>query len=352
MSSPASKSAPVPAKVPLRRSGAPSGTSFPAAAAAAGQRRSGAPLAPSPEGMQDFLNVLRRRALPAQISDESLPRVQEMLLHCIMDCYRDRVKPVQSVVQRRLRENRGGEAIAQALLPLCAREPDRYRIVPPMHGEQPVVLLMNEPPWFAGWFDCESPETNNDLWPTGLSGVAWQGLRQFLSDSANCLPVQPHEAALQLHQQNLPFLQNHSVTDIESIVRSCLARQWLTDGGPENCLRPAGCTLNSGETNAKAGTNNANAEVEATSPAETGCEASAEADAKKDEDSLKHDSDMGEDQDDVAVGLLKLMQRFPDGITLSLLKKHHIETRCGHDLSEEAFSCTTLAKVFNLPQRT
>merc|ERR1712008_421059 len=241
-----------------------------------------------------------------------------------------------STVQRRLRENRGGEAAAQALLPLCAREPDRYRIVPPMHGEQPVVLLTNEPPWFAGWLDFEGQETTYSYIETGLSFEVWEGLRRFLGDDANCLPVQPREAALELHQQNLPFLQNHSLAEIENKVRLGLAQRWLMVDG-ENCLRPAGLTTNSGENSAKAATSRAEAEVEVTIKAAKGCEVCAKVIAKKDGESLHGDSDMVEDQDELAVGLLKLMQRFPDGVSLSLLKKHHIETRCGHNLSEEAF---------------
>jgi len=309
-------------------------TSLPAVAPVAGARRLGAPLAPSPAGMQDFLNVLRRRPLPAQISDECLPRVQEMLLHCIMDCYRDRIKPMQSSVQRRLRENRGGEAAAQALLPLCAREPDRYRIVPPMHGEQPVVLLIDEPPWFAGWLDSEGPETIHGHTETNLSFEVWEGLRQFVSDDANCLPVQACAAALELRQRSLPFLQNRSLTEIQTMVRLAILRGWLIDCG--NCLRPAGLASDTATTS-EAGT-----EVEVT--------IGAEVIAKEDGDSPHRDSGMVEEQDDLAVGLLKLMQRFPDGISLSLLKKHHIEAHCRQNLSEEATRCPILAKVFNLPQ--
>lgn len=125
------------------------------------------------KGANDFLLVLKRRPLPAEFTGAVLQMVQSVILDCIISMYEDGVKPVLGVVQSRLREGsqmpegqfrdmiksiRDIHLVIQALLPLCARDPENYAIVPPVPGAQPVILLAKEPQWFQGW-DLQSQST-------------------------------------------------------------------------------------------------------------------------------------------------------------------------------------------------
>jgi len=106
----------------------------------------------SPPNVDDFLEVLRRRPLPKNLTGDTRVSVCTAIKTCILSLYRDRIEPKTSNVRRRLSNcPRHGRLAVQALLPLCARETELFRVVPPMSGEQPVILLKREPQWFSGW---------------------------------------------------------------------------------------------------------------------------------------------------------------------------------------------------------
>jgi len=289
---------------------------------------------PSPEDAQDFLDVLRRRALPAEISDERLPQVQQMLLQCVMGLYQDRIKPVQHVLRKRLQETCPFEIAAKALLPLCSREPTLYRILPPFLGEQPVVLLVEEPMWFAGWVDVEGPDDN-------YSDDVWKSLEQYLCEHAVRFHAQPHQAACELRDLNLPFLQQLSLAEIEHVVRLCIGHRTLlvlVEDQQGLCLVT---TRKLGESDGNAGKAPANTGTDSdTGVAKDGL-------ASTTPNSTKHASDTIVDRDDLAVVLLQLMQRYPEGVSLSLLKQS-VQIHCGRNLNEATFGCTKLVEVFKL----
>ena len=179
-----------------------------------------APPGLTPEGVQDFLKVLRRRALPVAVAGEQKAKLEQLISACVRSLYTDRIRPVQSVVQRRLRERACGEEGIQALLPLCARDVDQYRILPPVHGEQPVILLAAEPRDFGGWIDVEAAEG-------GYSQDVWDAFSAFLSDESPALPGQPYQAALELRERSLPRLRGLSLAELEHVVRLALGNRRL-----------------------------------------------------------------------------------------------------------------------------
>jgi len=52
--------------------------------------------------------------------------------------------------------------------------------------------------------------------------------------------------------------------------------------------------------------------------------------------------------EDLAVGMLKVLQEFPQGLLLSQVKPH-LQAKCGQALSEASFGCSKLQEVFRMP---
>jgi len=188
-----------------------------------------ASLMPSLEGMNDFLNVLRRRPLPPELLEQDkLAIYQSLVSSTVLGCYRDRLRPTQAQLQRRLRERGCSEPCVQALLPLCARDsPDFYQIQPPMRGEQPVIYLNKAPRWFEGFVEVEAAEESKPAEKSKdlLTPEVWETFEHILRDDYICLPGQPYQAAIEL--KRVPRFQNLSVGDLERMVRLAMGKRSL-----------------------------------------------------------------------------------------------------------------------------
>lgn len=64
---------------------------------------------------------------------------------------------------------------------------------------------------------------------------------------------------------------------------------------------------------------------------------------------VESESGLGDitDSEDLAVVMLQLTQRFPDGVSLSLMKQH-VQAHCKRNLNEAAFKCSKLTEIFKL----
>lgn len=286
--------------------------------------------------MQDFLNVLRRRALPAEITEERRQKVNKNLYSCVMSLYRDRIRPVQSTLQRRLRESSLSDTVVLAVLPLCAREPETYRIMPPMQGQQPVILLVEEPSWFVGWVDVENPENP-------YSSDAWEAFLSFLRSENAVLPCQPYQAAMELRRRNLPHLQKLSLGELEHVIRLALGRAWLKHHG--DSLKPVHVANQLiAYDQARRSWQSKDQSFELKADLDTAKSKAAGLASSVQEGGLPGDI---KDGDDLTVVLLQLMQRFPNGVALSLMK-HYVQSYCKRNLNEAHFKCSKLAEVFKL----
>jgi len=112
---------------------------------------------PTLEGLNDFLNVLRRRPMPVELQpEEQLAMFKNAISACILSLYKDRIRPTLGQLQRKLREKGLPEPAVSVSLPVCAHDAPRlYQIQPPMRGEQPTVYLNKAPRWFQGFLDDE-----------------------------------------------------------------------------------------------------------------------------------------------------------------------------------------------------
>lgn len=278
------------------------------------------------EIMNEFMLILRRRTLPMDFTEEKRQQIHNVIFSCVQSLYRDRIKPVQSHVQRRLRERGQSEQIIRLLLPLCARE-SQYSLLPPVHGEQPIILLTTEPPWFEGWVDVEDPvgDYNQDV---------WDDLVSFLLGDGVVLPQKPYLAAVELRQRNIRHLQSLTLGEIEHVVRLALGERRLL-APHEGQLRPTRIVQQIQSQD----------RGERSKPLEAGSGKVKQVSGGSQDSGWLSDI---EDRDDLTVVLLHLMQRFPDGLSLSRIKPH-LRLLCQRNLNEAAFECSQLAEVFKLP---
>jgi len=291
--------------------------------------------APTPEGVQDFLNVLRRRPLPPDWEQELRGVVQK----CLISLYRDRIRPTQYQVQRRLLESGCSEPIVQALLPFCAREPEQYKILPPMHGKQPVILLVAEPPWFVGWVDVDAPEGD-------YSQDVWDALAALFRDGTT-LPVQPYQAALELKGHDVPHLQSLSLGELEHVIRLALGRRQLLfqHSGRLRLDCVGKVQRESADTTfvAKAPRHNP-ASVDDVKlklpPMPTATPPQVVSSRRGFAGDLQDICDWG-------FVLIQLAQSFPDGITLSSMRQQ-VQSHCQRQPRAVGFQCSKIAEAFHL----
>mmetsp|Transcript_43328 Transcript_43328/g.80822 ORF Transcript_43328/g.80822 Transcript_43328/m.80822 type:complete len:617 (+) Transcript_43328:91-1941(+) len=115
---------------------------------------------------EQYAEIARARPLPASLVGGQLERFRSNVLSVVEGLYRDRISPDLGEVQRRLRRSGWGTLDVQAVLPVCAREPDTYELVLPTPDEPLRILLRSQPPGLHGWVDADmTPNMNSqDVW--------------------------------------------------------------------------------------------------------------------------------------------------------------------------------------------
>jgi len=297
---------------------------------------------PSEAGVNDFLNVLRRRRLPTELAamtQDQQNYLQGVIHSCIASLYGDRIKPVQSQVQRRLREGGGtSEAVLSAILPLCARLPDLFRIMPPMQGEQPVILLTHDPRWFRGWIDPQSP---ND----GYAPEVWDAFIAAMRTGTRSLPTPHFRAAEALRSRGVPHLAELALGELEHIVRLALgSRRLLEHHGDSFRLArhvvaptvvPAAPVV-APKGPARAGFGGAGPDVAPRAPVLQLAEP-APAAASPDE--------AGDDIIDITGVLCEIMTEFPKGAPFYQIKQH-FRSKCHCSLGDASLRCLAITEAF------
>jgi hypothetical protein len=205
--------------------------------------------------------------------------------------------------------------------------------MPPSASRLPIILLVKEPKWFEGFVDVESPDDN-------YSADAWSALSSFLNDDNIVLPSQAYQAALELRQLYLPHVQCLALGEVEHMVRLAMGKRKLLMHHGDG-LKPARVAKQL-ETREKEKRINPKKDSDAKKTAK----ANKTIVASKTVDS---ESGLGDitDSEDLAVVMLQLTQRFPDGVSLSLMKQH-VQAHCKRNLNEAAFKCSKLTEIFKL----
>eukprot|EP00929_Paragymnodinium_shiwhaense_P117470 TRINITY_DN8808_c0_g1_i1.p1 TRINITY_DN8808_c0_g1~~TRINITY_DN8808_c0_g1_i1.p1 ORF type:complete len:670 (+),score=127.00 TRINITY_DN8808_c0_g1_i1:57-2066(+) len=195
--------------------GAQSGISLPAGMCT-GLAYTAHMMIPDPAIVKDFLTILEQRRLPAALTEEIQEQGRTEILAVVLSFYADRIRPTLSRVQQRLRERQLDNMVVQALLPLCAREPDTYTIWPPVGGEQPVVYLVTEPSSFIGWVNPQVPDNFYDT-------VTWRALCVRLNKGVT-YPADPFRAAEAMRKEKIDdAISKLSLGEVEHIIRLSIA---------------------------------------------------------------------------------------------------------------------------------
>mmetsp|Transcript_4720 Transcript_4720/g.11008 ORF Transcript_4720/g.11008 Transcript_4720/m.11008 type:complete len:656 (+) Transcript_4720:113-2080(+) len=322
------------------------------AAATSSSPKSQASRGPTTAGIQDFLAVLRRRPLPPKVTEEVRLRLEKQINTCLLSLYRDRILPSQGQVQRLLRESKCEEAALQALLPICARLPELYHILPPMNGEQPVILLVQEPPWFEGWVDVEAAEGN-------YAPEVWQALAALLRDDDFTLPAHPYLAAAELRRRNPPHLRCLTSGELEHVVRLALGRRILCHHG--DFLRPARVVRAMEAHRGRAGSAALSPLEASTEPVGAKSNSQARnvslAAAMQPPGQEKKGSSLAgvaqrlpsggiAEKDELAVVLQELLTQFPNGTSISRMKEHLQVAQRHRSLNDALFTSSKLAESF------
>lgn len=134
---------------------------------------------------QELVDNLRLRPMPqALAADERAERFKGAVLSCVESLYRDRIAPRLQEVQRRLRSSGWNSADVQAILLICAREPDRYELGISAAGDSSRIYLRNRPRWFKGWIDPDAPSNN-------YPQATWATFRRLCEQLLSCNRIEP-----------------------------------------------------------------------------------------------------------------------------------------------------------------
>jgi hypothetical protein len=144
----------------------------------------------SPGRAQDFLQVLRKRALPGKVAERQ-KELTSLARECVLDLYRDRVRPVHKLVEERVLQRHEGELCARYLTQLCAKADGLFHVVPGTTAQQHLIFLVEEPSWFASWADVEKSVGD-------FGHEVWRTFAAFLARERGPFPGQPFQAALEL----------------------------------------------------------------------------------------------------------------------------------------------------------
>jgi len=143
-------------------------------------------------------------------SDDELERCQAVLNNCIESLYFERVEPSLGEVQRRLRELGWSQSELQLVLPLCARESERYDVRSPKKGKSVLILFRNPPTWFRGWVE---PDDCHALTPE-----VWGAFVEYLNGSI-VLKGSINAAAQSLRQSATPLLRRLTLGELRDLIR-------------------------------------------------------------------------------------------------------------------------------------
>lgn len=222
--------------------------------------------------------------------------------------YEDRIKPMANYVKGRLKERSVPELIVKSFVELYAQHPDLFLVQQPSQtqsGDEATIFFVNEPSWFKGWVDIDSP---NDPYDESM----WEELAKFL-DGEHTFAGGRYGMARELMQRNLPFLEPHSLGEVCHIVQLAIQVRRLIVYH-RKMLKPIQTVLCQ------------------LSPA-NGNGAGSEGEEIK-------------DMDDLCLVLFRMLIHHPQGIRLCRMKQMIKHEFC-RKLSEMAFQCTKLIELFN-----
>jgi len=234
--------------------------------------------------------------------------LRSMLVTTLESLYQDRIKPMANYVKGRLKERSCPEVLVKNFVDLYAEHSDLFIVQRPANVDEEVTIFCaNEPPWFKGWVDIDSPSDPYDE-------IMWEELKKFL-DGEHTFAGGRYGMARELMQRNLPFLAEYSLGEVCHIVQLAIQHRRLIVYH-RKMLKPIQTVLQP-------------------SPAAAPGAVAAGAEGED----IK-------DMDDLCLVLFRMLLHHPQGLRLCRLKQMIKHEFC-RKLSEMSFQCTKLIELFN-----
>jgi hypothetical protein len=262
----------------------------------------------APQGGDQGANATGDPALAGVIESVGLEGVREMLNSTLESIYRDRIKPMGNYVKGRLKERTCPEPVVKCFLEMYAKYPDHFVVKQPEQAEEAAIYFKNEPSWFKGWVDIDSPEDPYDE-------AMWSELARFL-DGDRTFAGGRYGMARELMQANLAFLHDYSLGEICHIVQLAIQHRKLIVYH-RKMLKPIQTIMSQ-------------------SPAAAGKSTGSATAAGENEIT---------DMDQLCTLLFRILHRHPQGVQLSRMKQM-FKYEFGSVVSEMAFQCTKLSELF------
>jgi hypothetical protein len=218
----------------------------------------------------------------------------------------DRIKPLASYVKGRLKERSLSENVVKGFVDYYSQYPDWF-VVQQAEGpsDEVAIFFKNEPPWFKGWIDIDSPDDPYDE-------SMWEDFKYFL-DGEHTFAGGRYGMARELMQRNQQFLEPYSLGQVCHIVQLAIQHRRLIVYH-RKMLKPIQTVLSH-------------------LPPTNGNSAEDEGEEIK-------------DMDDLCLVLFRMLIHHPMGLRLCRMKqmiKHEFRRK----LSEMTFKCTKLIELFN-----
>jgi len=232
-----------------------------------------------------------------------------MLSENLESLYVDRIKPLASYVKGRLKERSCPEPVVKSFVELYSQHPDTFKVQQPAQGDETVIFFVEDPAWFKGWVDIDSPEDTYDE-------VMWKDFAKML-ETEQAFTGGRYGMAKELMTRNLQFLKDYSFGEVINIVQLAIQHRKLIVYH-RKMLKPMQAVLGQ------------------TSPTNDN---GFSHDGKDKEKEIK-------DMDELTLVLFKILGQHPEGIPLSRIKQT-IKREYQLKLSETVFQCTKLIELFN-----
>merc|ERR1712232_875900 len=227
------------------------------------------------------------------------------LVTALESLYQDRIKPMASYVKGRLKERLCPEMIMKNFVELYSKHSDLFLVHQATHADEVAIFLVNEPCWFKGWIDIDSP---NDPYDESM----WEEFAKFL-DGEHTFAGGRYGMARELMLRKLPFLATHTLGEVCHIVQLAIQHRRLIVYH-RKMLKPIQTVL---------------------------CQPSP-----ANSHGAGADGEEIKDMDDLCFVLFRMLRHHPQGIPLCRINQM-IKYELSRKLSEMAFQCTKLIELFS-----
>eukprot|EP00929_Paragymnodinium_shiwhaense_P089524 TRINITY_DN4965_c0_g1_i1.p1 TRINITY_DN4965_c0_g1~~TRINITY_DN4965_c0_g1_i1.p1 ORF type:complete len:815 (-),score=173.37 TRINITY_DN4965_c0_g1_i1:647-3091(-) len=234
--------------------------------------------------------------------------VREHLIKALESIYWDRIKPMSYYVKGRLKQQSVPEPLVKSFLTLYEQHSDLFNVLQPRTpDDEACIYFVEEPEWFDGWVDIDSPDDPYDE-------EMWEEFSNYLEagpEGGDSFPGGRYGMACELLKRDLSFLKYYSLGEVCHIVQLAIQHRKLI-AYHQKMLKPVKTLMSQSP------------DGEPDTPGRT---------------VVTH-------IDHLCLLVFRLLLRHPEGVLLSRMKQM-ISDEFACVISETAFQCTKLSELFS-----